>query len=110
MRPSLIAMLVCLLATVPSLAADVTQAVPEDAYGYIVISSASELDSKIQTLGKRMKLPIPSLSTMLAAKPDFAAALNTDGSVTVACLPSDKCVTGGVHPRQRVRRRGRPAQ
>ncbi len=90
MRRSLIAMLVCLLATVPSLAADVTQAVPKDAYGYVVISSASELDSKIQALGQRMKLPIPSLIAMLAARPDFAAALNTDGSVTVAYLPSDK--------------------
>ena len=74
MRLSPIALLVCLLASAPSHAADITQAVPKEAYGYVVIPSASALDAKLQALGQRMNLPIPGIGAMLAAKPGLAAA------------------------------------
>lgn len=93
MRPRFLSLLLCCFVTAPASAADVTRSVPSNAYGYVVVTDASDLDAKIQSLGQRLKLPIPSPMAILAAKPQFAAALNTDGTVLVAFLPSENGVS-----------------
>ncbi|MCC9600287.1 hypothetical protein LOC67_06915 [Stieleria sp. JC731] len=89
MRGVCFASLLCLMASASLDAAEITKQIPGDAYGYIAVSDAQALDSKIQTLGQRMQLPIPSFLGMMATQPDVAKTLDTTGTTVVAFLPAE---------------------
>ncbi|WP_143544166.1 hypothetical protein [Rhodopirellula sp. MGV] len=97
MRKPLLAMFACLATAASSFAADVTTAIPSDAYGFVVVPNAEQLDGKVQMLSKRMHLPIPSVLTLLTSMPDLNATLDQDGSLAIALMPSGNRVAPLVY-------------
>ena len=58
------AVVTCCFVPAMAHAKDVVELIPSDNLGYVVINRLAATDGKIQALGKRMKLPIPSLVAM----------------------------------------------
>ena len=70
--------------------AKVTDLLPSNSFGYVVIHRIGDVDKKLQALGQHMKLPIPSLLMLAKAQSGITAGLNESGSLAVAVLPSSE--------------------
>ena len=89
-RQRLAALATCLLLPTACFAVELVELIPKDAYGYAVVADIAELDAKLQSLGQRTNLPIPSLVSMIETKDEGTRGINTNGSIGIAVLPSEQ--------------------
>ena len=67
---------------------DILKLVPEQALGFVVLNRPAAADAKLQELGQQLKLPIPSLFTMLEGPGGIRKGLDKNRPVAVLALPS----------------------
>ena len=79
---------VCCWAPAIVRAKDVFELMPGDALGYVVINRLAGTDGKIQAWGQRMKLPIPSLVSMVKMQSGITQGVDEAGSIGLAFLPT----------------------
>ncbi|MEM9659139.1 MAG: hypothetical protein AAF961_12330, partial [Planctomycetota bacterium] len=77
-----------------SRAGDITNLIPSNAYGYVLINNIGELDGKITALGKRIETQIPSPLTLLESELGIAAGFDRDGAAAIAIVPDGPSPAG----------------
>lgn len=87
-RRLVLALAVCCL--VPSFvsANDIFELMPGDTLGFVVINRLADMDGKLQDLGQRIKLPIPSLVSIVKTKSGITQGVDEAGSISVVFLPT----------------------
>ncbi|MGA2798147.1 MAG: tetratricopeptide repeat protein [Thermoguttaceae bacterium] len=69
---------------------EILKLVPDGASGFLVINRLAAADAKIQTLGREMQLPIPSLLAMLKGQFNIPDGLDENGTIAVITLPPEQ--------------------
>ena len=78
----------CVVPAMSVRAQDVVELIPGDTLGYVVINRLADTDKKIQAMGQRMKLPIPSLVAMAKTQSRIANGVDDTGSICLVFLPT----------------------
>jgi len=65
--------------------------VPDDSLGFVVINRLTEVDAKLQALGQRMQLPVPSPLALAKASVSVGVqqAVDEKGSVALVAMPPE---------------------
>lgn len=85
------AMILATLALVtPVHAADILEVIPADTLGFVTVNRLADVDAKLQSLGRRTQLPIPSLLTMMKAMAGIEQGLDEKGTMAWALFSSEK--------------------
>lgn len=89
-RLTAVALVMYLLAPMLAHAQDVTALIPGDTYGFVLVTGLTDPAGKIQAMGQRMKLPIPSLVPNKGAQDETIAGVDHSRPIALVLLPTDQ--------------------
>ena len=89
-RRIVLALVTCCWLPAMAHAKDIVGLLSGDTLGYVVVNRLAETDEKIQAMGRRMKLPIPSLVSMVKTKSGITQGMDELGSIAVSFLPTSQ--------------------
>ena len=80
-----------LLLVLPTMvrAGDITQYLPEDALGFVLIRNLDEANSKINKLIRTYELPLPAPLDFIKSATRLGGGINMQGNILIALLPAE---------------------